>query len=518
MEDLPVLLLAEIIKRIPSTSDLNSLALVSKRLYAVEAEHRDAIFISYGLSPPTSAMASLCSRFPNLSKVNISYYGWTLDHGAQLDNQGLQVLSSGCSLLTDLTLIHCSNIDDSGLAYIACCKKLNTLRLHTLSEISSSGLLSVAVGCKSLSTLYLNSCDNIGGTQRQMQWGPWAGSSTSYGQFFHLGEGQGDEVEAEEEEVDEPTVTGGMEWLEYLGRAGSLEELVLVFCKGISQYDLLKFGPGWMRLQRFEFEGKRSYNRIEPRDPAYVPHHQYKYGFSCESLKSLRLAHIVTEPEIGLRFLLGKCRGLERLCLHFVTGMNDRDMIMLSQNCRNLRSIKLVLMPLFCRSTFSTPLTDDSLKALALGCPQLEEVDLAFAGCDPCFPSEIGFKRKGLVNLIKSCPIRILILTSASFFDNKGMKVLASAEFLETLELMRCQAITDGGMHYIARAPRLVNLTLRELHNVTDGGVAKVAHAKKLESLTVEGCPRISAQTVEGAARLAHYSVDPPSLCDLQRY
>ncbi|CAN6356301.1 unnamed protein product [Urochloa humidicola] len=48
MEDLPVLLLAEIIKRIPSTSDLNSLALVSKRLYAVEAEHRDAIFISYG--------------------------------------------------------------------------------------------------------------------------------------------------------------------------------------------------------------------------------------------------------------------------------------------------------------------------------------------------------------------------------------------------------------------------------------------------------------------------------------
>ncbi|KAE8821363.1 hypothetical protein D1007_00500 [Hordeum vulgare] len=43
MEDLPEPLLAEIVKRITKTSDLNSLCLMSKQLCAVEAEHRYAI-------------------------------------------------------------------------------------------------------------------------------------------------------------------------------------------------------------------------------------------------------------------------------------------------------------------------------------------------------------------------------------------------------------------------------------------------------------------------------------------
>lgn len=41
-----------------------------------------------------------------------------------------------------------------------------------------------------------------------------------------------------------------VEWLVHLGRYGSLEELVVKDCKEISQYDLLKFGPGWAKLQK----------------------------------------------------------------------------------------------------------------------------------------------------------------------------------------------------------------------------------------------------------------------------
>lgn len=117
MEDLPDALLGEIIKRLTSTSDLNSFSLVSKNLYTVEAELRDAIRVGCGICPVTVALPSIGSRFSNLCKVEFNYSGWKSDHGMQLDNQGLHVLSSCCPSLTDLILSFCLFIDDSGLGF-----------------------------------------------------------------------------------------------------------------------------------------------------------------------------------------------------------------------------------------------------------------------------------------------------------------------------------------------------------------------------------------------------------------
>ena len=121
------------------------------------------------------------------------------------------MFSSQCSSMIDLTLSFCSHIDDSGLDCLANCKKLVSLRLNSTPQITSIGLFSVAVGCTSLSALHLIGCEKI----------------------------------------------NSVEWLEYLGRDGSLEELVVENCKGINHHDILKFGPGWMKLQKFEFERKR---------------------------------------------------------------------------------------------------------------------------------------------------------------------------------------------------------------------------------------------------------------------
>lgn len=460
MEDLPEPLLSEIVKRITRTSDLNSLSLVSKQLYTVEAEHRDAICIGLGLHPATEALAPLCSRFPNLWKVEINYSGWTSSHGKQLDNQGLLVLSSHCPSLTDLTLSFCSYIGDSGLGYLAYCKKLKSLRLNFAPAISSSGLLSVAVGCKSFNVFHLVDCMKV----------------------------------------------GSIEWLEYLGRAGSLEELVVKDCKGISQYDLLKYGPGWLKLQKFEFEINGNYWLSGARDSAYVPHYPYSYDICCENLKDLRLAHIVTEQEIGLRFLLRKCKALEKLCLEYVIGLNDSEMIALFQSCSNLKSISLRLLPLHCGYQFRTPLTDDSLKALALSCPMLQVVELTFTFCSAMFPTEIGFTQKGIVTLSQSCPIRVLVLNGANSFDDEGMKGLSSAQFLETLELVDCKAITDAGMSFIVRASCLRNLTLRKCKRLSNDGMAELVRSQKLESLTIIGCRGISLEGAQGAAKSVHYS------------
>uniref|UniRef100_A0A0E0KPH1 F-box domain-containing protein n=2 Tax=Oryza punctata TaxID=4537 RepID=A0A0E0KPH1_ORYPU len=335
MEHLSEELIIEILKRITRTSDLNSLSLVSKQLYTIEAEQRATIHIE--------AFPALCSRFPNLLKVEIDYSGWTPGNGSQIDNQCLLVLF--CTLLNDLTLSFCSNINDPGIACLTYCKKLMSLRLNSITEVTSSGLLLLAVGCKALSSLYLNDCKGI---------------------------------------------AGSTEWLEHLGSDGTLEELGVKNCKGLEQYHFLKFGPGWMKLQKFEFENEQSFWSFFPRDrdPSYKAD-TYRYDLLCESLKDLRLAHLVTEPEgpeIGLRFLLGKCKALERLCLEYVSGLIDNDMIALSQTCKNLKSITLWLIPehyhVGGRIVFRTGFTDQSLKALALNCPLLQDVELTFTGCE----------------------------------------------------------------------------------------------------------------------------------------
>uniref|UniRef100_A0ACD5YGC5 Uncharacterized protein n=1 Tax=Avena sativa TaxID=4498 RepID=A0ACD5YGC5_AVESA len=437
MEDLPEALVTEIVKKITRTSDLNSLSLVSKQLYKTEGNQRGAIRVGSGLCTATEALTSLCARFPNLRKVEIDYSGWKPGHGKQLDNKGLFVFTSHCSSLTDLTLSFCSYIDDFGLGCLAYCNTLVSLRLICTPKITSIGLFSVAVRRTSLSALHLIDCEKI----------------------------------------------DSVEWLEHLGRYGSLEELVVKNCKGINHHDLLKFGSGWMKLQKFEFERKIEINHLftsEDYDPWYDAHTTNIYDFCCESLKYLRLAHIKTWAEIGLRVVLGKCKALEKLCLEYVHALNDNDMVALSQSCSNLKSISLWLN-LQCYSNESTTsFTDNTLYSLALNCRKLQIVDFKFVGCSPDWPSEIGFTQKGFLVLIQSCPVRVLVLNNAYFFDDEGMKALSSSPYLQTLELVRSCAVTDVGMRFIAHTPLLSSLTLPGCHNVTDFGIAELGHAHKL--------------------------------------
>ncbi|KAF7081080.1 hypothetical protein CFC21_085054 [Triticum aestivum] len=338
MEDLPEPLLADIIERITVSSDLNSLCLVSKRLYAVEAEHRRALRVGCGVDPTTEALTSLFSRFSNLWKVEINYSGWTPSHGDQVNSQSILVLSHHCPLLSDLTLSFCAHIDDDGLSYLPYCKKLRSLRPSFAPAVTSTGIFRVAVSCCYLSVFHLVDCIAI----------------------------------------------DNVEWLEYLGKYGSLGELVVKDCDGISQCDLLKFGPGWRKLQRFEFEVNGTYWLSEPRDPSYVSGYPYGYDLCCDSLKDLRLAHIITDREIGLRFLLGKCNTLETLYLEYVIGLHENEMISLFQRCSNLKTVSLRLKPLHCEDfEYRAALTDASLKALAASCPMLQVVELTFAFCEP---------------------------------------------------------------------------------------------------------------------------------------
>jgi hypothetical protein len=59
MEDLPEALLAEIVRRVTKRSDLNSLSLVSKRLFAIEAEQKECIRVGCGLCLKTEELVTV---------------------------------------------------------------------------------------------------------------------------------------------------------------------------------------------------------------------------------------------------------------------------------------------------------------------------------------------------------------------------------------------------------------------------------------------------------------------------
>ncbi|XP_010244862.1 PREDICTED: F-box/LRR-repeat protein 14-like [Nelumbo nucifera] len=462
MEDLPDHLVWEILDRLKETVDRNSTSLACKRLHKFEREQREVLKVGLGLHPVNEALTSLCNRFTNLKKVEINYNDYWSELGKQMDDQGLLILSQYCPSLVDLTLSHCNSITDAGVRHLASCRKLVAFRLDYTSRITGRGLFFLVVGCKNIATLHLTRCSNV----------------------------------------------NSVEWLEYLGMLGTLEDLSIKNCKAIREGYLNKLGPGWQKLKRLQFEADFSSANVNDLDV-------WKGNWiSCENLRELSLVNCIVSPGRGLSWLLDNCRALEKLYLHMCIGVRDSDIVNLTQKSNNLRSISLHLPSDFSRFFLNIPLrlTDESLKAIAHNCSMLESVKISYLDGDH-FPSSFSsFNLSGILTLIQMCPVRVLILDHVSTFNDNGMEALCSAHFLQTLELVRCQAISDEGLQFVAQFPHLSFLMLVKCLVVTDDGLKPLVGSHKLERLTVEDCPQISERGVEGTARFVSYKQDLPSI------
>lgn len=462
MDSLPDQLVWEILSRIKKTNDRNSVSLACKRLHELENEQRESIRIGCGLDPANEALSSLCNRFPNLAEVEITYAGWMSKLGKQLDDQGLIILSSCCPSLSNLTLSYCTFITDVSLRYLASCSKLSTLKLNFTPRITGCGILSLVVGCRNLTVLHLIRCLNI----------------TS------------------------------VEWLEYLGRLETLEDLKIKNCRAIGEGDLIKLGPGWRKLKRLQFEVDANYRYMKVYDRLAVDRWQ-KQVYPCENMLELSLVNCIISPGRGLACVLGKCKNLEKIHLDMCVGVRDCDIIVLAQRARNLRFISLRVP-----SDFSLPLlmnnplrlTDESLKAVALNCSMLESVRISFS--DGEFPSFSSFTLNGMLTLIRMCPVRELALDHVYSFNDVGMEALCWAQYLETLELVRCQEVSDEGLQLVGQFPRLCILRLRKCLGISDDGLKPLVGSYKLESLSVEDCPHISERGVQGAAKSISFRQD----------
>ncbi|KAH9310899.1 hypothetical protein KI387_025934 [Taxus chinensis] len=462
MEALPDQLVWEVLYRIRNISDRNTTALLCKRFHQIERDQREYLRVGCGLSPANEALSALCMRFPNLAKVDIVYSGWMSKLGKQLDDEGLGILSQHCPALSDLTLSFCTFITDVGLGYLGSCTGLKALRLNFAPGITGCGILSLVVGCKNLSTLHLTRCLNV----------------------------------------------SSVEWLEYLGRLESLEDLAVNNCRAIGEGDLAKLGCGWRKLKRLQFEVDTNYRYMKVYGRFAVEKWQRQW-VACESLEDLSLVNCLISPGRGLSCVLVKCQALQKLHLDMCVGVRDNDLIVLAQKCTKLKYLSLRIP-----SDFSVPilmsnplrLTDESLKTIAQNCSELESVSISFSDGD--FPNLSSFSLAGILSLIERCPIRVLVLDHVYSFNDSGMEALCSARYLDILELIQCQEVSDEGLQLVKHFPCLSIMRLARCLGVTDIGLKPLVGAHKLQLLKVEDCPQISEKGTKGAAKVVSYSQD----------
>ncbi|KAK9130531.1 hypothetical protein Sjap_011018 [Stephania japonica] len=467
MDSLPDQLLWDILVRINKPVDRNSLSLTCKSLHRMEGEQREFLRVGCGLDTENEALTSLFKRFSNLKKVDIVYSGWMSKLGKQLDDCGLNILSKHCPSLTDLTLTSCTVITDMGLSHLAACSNLTVLKLVFTPRITSCGILSLAMGCKNLTTLHLISCVNV----------------------------------------------SSVEWLEYLGKANTLEDLLIKNCRAIGEGDLMKLGPRWQKLKRLQFEVDTNYRYMKVRDRLTVDRWQRQW-IPCDNMEELSLVNCIISPGRGLACLFSECKALLKLHLDMCIGVRDCDIVSLVQTSSNLRSIYLRIpldhsLPLSMNHPLR--LTDESLKAIARWCSKLESVTISFS--DGEFPAFSSFTPSEILNVVQTCPVRVLSLDHVYSFNDLGMEALCSAHFLETLELVRCQEVTDGGLQHVCHFPRLSVLKLSKCLGVTDDGLKPFIGLDKLALLSVEDCPQISSRGVQGAARSVSYRQDLTWMC-----
>lgn len=457
MDDLPDHVVWDILGRITTIADRNSVSLTCKRFHELDNEHRTCIRIGCGLDPVHDGLTSLCKRFSYLEKIEITYSGWMSRLGKQLGDEGLRIVSNCCPHLSDVTLSYCTYVSDAGLSYLGSCSKLLALRLNFTPRITGCGILSVVAGCKSLTVLHLIRCLHV----------------------------------------------NSFEWLEYVGKLEMLEDLCIRNCRLIGEGDLIKLGPTWKKLKHFQFEVDANYRYMKVYD------RWQKQCIPCDNMLELSLVNCIISPGKGLACILSKCKNLEKIHLDMCVGVRDCDIIGLAHQSRNLKSIA-IRVP----SDYSVPLltnnplrlTDLSLNAVAEKCSKLESVRLSFS--DGEFPSFSSFTLNGILRLIQMCPIRELSLDHVYSFDDIGMGALCSAQHLEVLELVRCQEITDDGLQLVGQFPKLRVLCLVKCLGVTDYGLAPLSESYKLESLAVDGCPQISERGVQGAAKFVSFKND----------
>mmetsp|Transcript_26875 Transcript_26875/g.37505 ORF Transcript_26875/g.37505 Transcript_26875/m.37505 type:complete len:208 (+) Transcript_26875:362-985(+) len=111
------------------------------RMYACEAFSASAL----------SHIGKVCSQLQILDICGSKH----------VDDECIEKLARGCPRLERLNLQWCVLITDRSLAALASCRRLTSLSLHGIKNVTDSGMKALSEGCREMLVLDINGCIGI---------------------------------------------------------------------------------------------------------------------------------------------------------------------------------------------------------------------------------------------------------------------------------------------------------------------------------------------------------------------
>ncbi|XP_057808232.1 F-box/LRR-repeat protein 3-like [Salvia miltiorrhiza] len=390
---------------------------------------------------------------------------------------GIGCIAVGCRKLRLLSLKWCLGVGDLGVGLIAVkCKEMRSLDLSYLPitnkclsqilelqhledlvlegcfGIDDDRLTAPKLGCKSLETLDMSSCQNVshvGLTSLTSAAGSLRQLILSYGSRVDLA--LADSLQSLSTlqciKLDGCQVT--CSGLKAVGHwCVSLKELSLSKCVGVTDEGLSSLVTKHKHLQKLNITCCRKITHVSL---AHITN-------SCASLVSLKMESCSSVPAEAFVLVGQRCQLLEELDL--TDNEVDDEGLKSISSCSQLSSIKLGI----CLN-----ITDEGPTQIGLSCSKLKEIDLYRSA---------GITDSSILAIARGCPgLEMINIAYCTSISDSSLIALSKCTKMNTLESRGCPLVTSLGLAAIAvGCKQLTRLDVKKCRNVDDGGMISLAH------------------------------------------
>lgn len=224
-------------------------------------------------------------------------------------------------------------------------------------------------------------------------------------------------------------------------------------------------------------------------------------GAAFAALRSVALAGCAALTDVGVSWLVERCRGLARLDLSRCAKLSDLALRAVGDNLPQLERLAVSACP---------RISARGLRHLARGCPRLAELD---ASCLPLlrddassWPADTADQAEGVAAVAAYClGLKRVDLTDCALVGDRALAALAAANGLRELRVGGCaQLVTSAGVRTVLAVCRqLEALALDGCVLVDDAAFASLDASSSLLSLRLGGCSRVSDAALAALGRCA---------------
>ncbi|CAI0465061.1 unnamed protein product [Linum tenue] len=474
ISDLPDECLAVIFQSL-SSADRKRSSLVCRRWLMIEGQSRHRLSLN-AQGDLLLRVPKLFTRFDSVTKLALKCER----RSTSIGDEALEMISLRCRNLTRLKLRSCREITDAGMeAFAKNCRSLKKLSCGSCN-FGAKGMNAILNNCASLEELSVKRLRGITDGAAAEPIGPGlAASSLKTICLKELYNGQ----------CFGPLIIGSK----------NLRTLKLFRCSG-----------DWDKVLRV----------IPDRVSGLVEIHLERLQVSDAGLTalstclSLEILHLVKTPEctnFGLTLVAEQCKLLRKLHIDGwkANHIGDDGLIAVAKHCPNLQELVLI----------GVNPTKISLETLASNCQNLER--LALCGSDTVGDAEISCIAAKCMALKKLCIKSCLV-------SDEGMKALATGcPNLVKVKVKKCRGVTCDGAEWLraSRGSLAVNLDSGEVElqdaNASDGGGGGVqAGLNQMPPVapSIAGGSRSTARSTSFKARLGLLNGRGIVACTLRRW